>query len=150
MTKVCPHCGVEKSAAEYFRNPSRTDGLWGRCKVCEKARRSTPEARAIHNAANRAWDRRHPERRRELTRSWANRNPGRMSALIGKWRRANLDKATAWAKVERAIRAGRLVRQPCEVCGNKAHAHHEDYTKPLDVRWLCPLHHKAAHMAEAR
>lgn len=37
---------------------------------------------------------------------------------------------------------GVLVRQPCEVCGSKAQAHHNDYSKPLEVRWLCPLHHK--------
>lgn len=46
-----------------------------------------------------------------------------------------------------AIRAGRLVRQPCEVCGQTSviHAHHDDYTRPLDVRWLCLPHHVAAH-----
>ena len=46
-----------------------------------------------------------------------------------------------------AIKAGRLVRQPCEVCGadDKVHAHHDDYSKPLDVRWLCPEHHREHH-----
>jgi hypothetical protein len=46
----------------------------------------------------------------------------------------------------KAIIAGRLVRQPCEVCGAaKVDAHHDDYSKPLDVRWLCRLHHMAIH-----
>ena len=50
-----------------------------------------------------------------------------------------------WA-VSRAIKAGRLLRQPCEVCGEaKVHAHHDDYGKPLDVRWLCPAHHREHH-----
>lgn len=45
-----------------------------------------------------------------------------------------------------AIRSGRLVRQPCEVCGDdQVDAHHDDYDKPLDVRWLCRKHHRAAH-----
>jgi len=36
--------------------------------------------------------------------------------------------------------------QPCEVCGaTPALRHHDDYSKPLDIRWLCPLHHKAVH-----
>ena len=44
--------------------------------------------------------------------------------------------------VERALAAGRLVRQPCEACGSpRAHAHHDDYDRPLDVRWLCQRHH---------
>lgn len=42
-----------------------------------------------------------------------------------------------------AVRSGKLFKQPCEVCGNqKSEAHHEDYDKPLDVIWLCRLHHR--------
>lgn len=49
-------------------------------------------------------------------------------------------------KVRDHIRAGRLNRQPCEVCGTpNAHAHHDDYSRPLDVRWLCRQHHREHH-----
>ena len=42
-----------------------------------------------------------------------------------------------------ARRLGWLTRQPCEVCGDHASdAHHEDYRKPLAVRWLCKTHHR--------
>ena len=45
-----------------------------------------------------------------------------------------------------ALRSGKIQRQPCEVCGDQnGHAHHEDYSKPLDVIWLCPKHHKERH-----
>jgi len=44
-----------------------------------------------------------------------------------------------------ALRAGKIKRQPCEVCGGKAEGHHTDYSKPLDVKWLCRTHHRAAH-----
>jgi hypothetical protein len=49
--------------------------------------------------------------------------------------------------VSNAIRTGRLARQGCEVCGDRAHAHHDDYSKPLDVRWLCSQHHTDHHRA---
>lgn len=53
-------------------------------------------------------------------------------------------------RVRRAIAAGKLVRQSCEVCGaDRVDAHHDDYTQPLSVRWLCPPHHRAHH-AKAR
>jgi hypothetical protein len=38
------------------------------------------------------------------------------------------------------------MKSPCEVCGNqKAEAHHDDYSKLLEVRWLCDEHHKQHH-----
>jgi hypothetical protein len=41
---------------------------------------------------------------------------------------------------------GSLVPQPCEVCGNQnSEAHHADYDKPLEVRWLCQEHHQRLH-----
>lgn len=43
-----------------------------------------------------------------------------------------------------ARRRGELISQPCEVCGAlKVEAHHDDYSKPLEVRWLCRPHHNA-------
>lgn len=44
-----------------------------------------------------------------------------------------------------AIKNKRIVRQPCEICGEKAIAHHDYYGHPLDVIWLCDIHHKARH-----
>jgi hypothetical protein len=46
-----------------------------------------------------------------------------------------------------AIRGGDLTRLPCEICGttDHVHAHHDDYSRPLDVRWLCALHHAEWH-----
>jgi hypothetical protein len=47
---------------------------------------------------------------------------------------------------EGALRDGTLVRQPCEKCGKSpAHGHHEDYSKPIEVVWLCPFHHVKRH-----
>lgn len=49
-------------------------------------------------------------------------------------------------QVRRAVASGKLVRGCCEVCGSvKTHGHHDDYSKPLDVRWLCPTHHREHH-----
>lgn len=50
-----------------------------------------------------------------------------------------------------AVRDGRLVRQPCEACGDvKVEGHHEDYDKPLQVRWLCSRHHRKEHKEQRR
>jgi len=79
-------------------------------------------------AANGAYQRDHPEQVAAYKRSWIERNPEKRAAHI---------------VVGNAVRDGKLVKQPCEKCGaaDRVHAHHDDYSKPLDVRWLCPLHH---------
>ena len=57
----------------------------------------------------------------------------------------------AHAKVHKSLRDGSLVKQPCEVCGAiRVDAHHDDYSKPLSVRWLCPLHHRQHHAQDFR
>jgi len=39
-----------------------------------------------------------------------------------------------------------LVPQPCRICKDDAEAHHEDYSKPLEVDWLCSKHHIQRHI----
>lgn len=40
---------------------------------------------------------------------------------------------------------GKRTPQPCEVCGSPGQRHHDDYDKPLEIRWLCLAHHGEAH-----
>ena len=54
-------------------------------------------------------------------------------------------KMNARAYLHTYIKRGKVQRGPCEVCGGKAEAHHTDYSKPLDVRWLCRDHHPDEH-----
>jgi hypothetical protein len=61
------------------------------------------------------------------------------------WRRANPRRYLAHLYVEAAKRCGILTPQPCEICGGKAEAHHPDYNRPGDVRWLCRKHHAQLH-----
>lgn len=68
-------------------------------------------------------------------------------------RRASFDseKNRARCAVRRAVDAGVLVRGDCEVggdCLGAVQAHHDDYSNPLDVRWLCKRHHTLHHLSE--
>ena len=67
-----------------------------------------------------------------------------------KWNRANVNKIKAHAAVRVALRQGKLRRGKCEQCGSlRCDAHHDDYTQPLKVRWLCRRCHQQLH-AKAR
>lgn len=67
-----------------------------------------------------------------------------------KYIRANPEKRGAHIAVGNALRDGKLFRQPCEKCGKRAQAHHDDYSKPLEVRWLCTTHHREHHREHPR
>lgn len=49
-------------------------------------------------------------------------------------------KHNAMAYLRMYIKRGKAHRLLCEVCGSSAHAYHADYSKPLEVTWLCDKH----------
>ncbi len=59
-----------------------------------------------------------------------------------KFRELHPEQNLARMRVYVAKRNGTLIQLPCEECGSKkTETHHEDYSKPLDVIWLCKKHH---------
>lgn len=63
------------------------------------------------------------------------------------WRENNPEAYKAHAKVDWAVRSGKLKRGVCAVCGcnDNIQAHHSDYTQPLLVTWLCSSCHRKQH-----
>lgn len=60
------------------------------------------------------------------------------------------EKFAARTAVRAALRKGSIIRQDCEQCGSsRSEAHHNDYSKPLDIRWLCRPHHRVLHWKPA-
>lgn len=98
-----------------------------------------PAYRAKHAEQNRAWEavnRKDPERL------------ARKAAQMRAYRKTDEYKVSqrAHGMVRRALDSGKMIRSPCQVCGEpKTEAHHPDYSKPLDVEWLCKSHHVAKH-----
>jgi hypothetical protein len=60
------------------------------------------------------------------------------------------EKVAARDKVYHALKIGLLVKGPCEICNNpKTEGHHDDYSKPLEVRWLCRKCHLDFHKSDS-
>lgn len=72
--------------------------------------------------------------------------PERENARRKRWALKNPEKAKAQMILNAAVQNGTVLRGWCEMCreGN-THGHHDDYSKPLEVRWLCPKHHSEEH-----
>lgn len=84
-----------------------------------------------------------PDKKRAYNRRY-NKTVGKdkLRKAQAAYRARNRTKVNARQMVYIAVRDGRLTRTACEVCGaEKVEGHHEDYSKPLDVRWLCVVHH---------
>lgn len=98
-----------------------------------------------------------PERKSQLRKSvarWRSKNKIlnylRIQSAIKKSRDENpkeyKQKHAARDKVNKALVKGKIKKKKCEWCGNKySEAHHSDYSKPLDVIWLCKRCHGQAH-----
>lgn len=136
--KTCMKCNVVKPLDDFYKHPRMADGRLGKCKTCTKT-----DVRA--NRLDKVEYYREYDRERTKTA----RRIEHLDKNCKKFRRENPEKYAAHLAVAGALRKGVLVRQPCEVCNrhDRIHAHHDDYTKPLEVRWLCAEHHVAHHRA---
>lgn len=118
--KSCSRCKSIKDLTEFHRDNARKDGRQGVCKSCKS----------------------------EITAGWARRNRKRKNETDATFKRRRRDRDGAHTKVKRAIKAGKLVPFGwCEICGEEAktEGHHTDYSKPLEVMWLCKQCHGRAH-----
>ena len=146
--KICIKCLAEKPPDEFYKHPQMSDGRLSKCKKCcradaianrnaniDEARKYDRERANLPHRVALRYAYQHTNEGRaahgKSTQSWIEKNPRKRAAQILFRNRARTDIS--------------LAPQPCEHCGAKAHAHHENYDNPLEVRWLCPLHHKHRH-----
>ncbi len=117
MRKACLKCSQSKPLSRYNIDPHDPDKHRGVCKKCQNAQRRTPERRVKRAIAQR--------RRRQGPQ--------------GKARMA----------LSSAIYRGKILRpDQCDRCENSGfvEGHHNDYTKPLDVEWICNPCHRQEHV----
>lgn len=151
--KPCNECGEVKRLSDFYVHHKMPDGYLNKCKECVKNRVRLHREKNLERV--RAYDRergRSEERKARLRADFKKNNPRyaewkeRDKEFRKKWINKNPEKRAAHVKVGNAIRDGKLERGVCEVCGSdKVEAHHDDYTKPLEVRWLCKSHHMELH-----
>jgi hypothetical protein len=133
--KKCFKCFVEKPLTEFYKHSQMADGYLNKCKSCTKQD---------------AYDRRFGAKRNyilayDLKRA---KNPERAAKNLARsleYKKQFAERKQAQSLLRSAVLKGDVIPMVCWCCGKKAEAHHPDYSRPLDVVWLCSSHHKQAH-----
>lgn len=153
VLKRCQGCGELVELACFHRSTRTRDRRINQCRECRNAvKRDTPPEKSAEY--NRRYKERNPEKIRESNRRDRERHPERHRAAEKASRQRHIEKHRARSILKNAVFNGRIEKpDTCEDCGQQfekrqIHGHHEDYGKPLDVRWLCHQCHLAAHGGE--
>lgn len=132
----------KRSVAEWYRR--------NRKRILEKTKQrklADPEKIRLSNAKS---YQKHKAARKIKLNAWQAANTEKVKAYkrkaAKKQQLINKEKIDCRRRTRTAISNGTVVKLPCEVCGaTKVEAHHDDYNKPLDVKWLCRKHHVELH-----
>lgn len=128
--KKCFKCGDTKPLSGFYKHKQMADGHLNKCKVCTK--KDSTKHRNDNIEEVRAYDR--------------DRGNRQSKGYVKQHRDLHPNQYKAQTMVNNALRDKRLFKESCEVCGNgDTHGHHDDYLKPLNVRWLCAACHKQWH-----
>lgn len=144
----CSRCRIVKPVTEFYKQSNSVKGHTSACKLCT-------------NAAMRAYYAAHQQERSQAIRNYMKSPQGKVvrGQIREKYRTSSRGKATikvylarhavadkARGTLRQAVRNGHVQRGACGICGKlNAHGHHEDYTQPLAVLWLCHTHHTLIH-----
>lgn len=151
VMKRCFKCLVEKPTTDFYRHPRMADGFLGKCIECTKldTRKNCEMKHDYYLQYDR--NRANLPKRVSLRKSYAQtiRGSKTHAKSLMRQRIQSPEKYKARYALTNAIRDGRVVRGVCAVCGSsQVEGHHHDYSKPLDVVWLCKKHHTEHHQQE--
>ena len=140
--KRCFACGERKALDEFYTHPGMTDGYVNKCRVCTL---TYGRRRREAIAANPELREKVRERQRQTKRK--RREDGWRDVKSQKTK----DNMKIYVRISEGIRSGKIIPDDsCNRCGHdfsiyRREGHHDDYSKPLDIEWLCVKCHRRHH-----
>ena len=133
--KKCKSCNKDKELSEFHKHTIAPDGLRYSCKPCRRM-----EAQLYNRDRPKS----------EASKKWRKNNHDKFIAQSRRTYKRNPHKYSARRAVRDALRNNTLVKPShccinTERCNGSIDGHHPNYTKPLEVQWLCRTHHLAWH-----
>jgi hypothetical protein len=121
VKSICANCGNE-----FFARRSELEK--GRAKCCSRSCRNSYWNRGENN----------PNWKGGISKKYYHYKKLQVKRYPDRIRARNI--------ISNRIKRGSIIREPCAICGSMdTEAHHEDYSKPLEVVWLCKKHHREKH-----
>ena len=148
MKKTCTKCKKEKELSAFYRDSRTKDGLRCWCKACVRKYNQSKVGKMVKrkSAAKYRLTPKGKEVRKKYQQSEISKETQRKYDI--KRRKDFPEKKKARDAATYAVKTGRLIKEPCP-CGElKVEGHHEDYSKPLEVDWLCTKCHRKLERKE--
>lgn len=152
--KECFKCNEVKPLDDFYKHKGAADGRVNKCKKCTKEDvKANRLKRSDYYREYDAWRFKNQPQVKARHKRYQKTENGILSATASrtKWQSNNPEKRAAHVILGNAVRDGRIEKPlSCSKCGEfkpsrQIHAHHNDYTKPIDVVWLCTYCHKSEH-----
>lgn len=145
MQKVCFKCGRTLDLSEFYKHPQMADGHLNKCKSC--AQKDSMKNRAQKIEYYREYDKkraRMPQRikaQKEYNKTEAGKKA--IYNSVKNYRAKHPDRQKIYRDCEKTLVNPHI----CSQCGGTVmvEAHHDDYNKPFEVRWLCRICHRRWH-----
>lgn len=149
--KKCWKCKELKTLDQFYKSRNSYDGYCSACKICGNLLK-TAWQKSVGKLKHSIIVAKYKKSKKGKFKDHLRRmKPDVKSKLLNyqrHYRTANKEKYIAHWKVSKAIKTGKLLKRPCQCCQSEEnlHAHHTDYSSPLDVTWLCAKCHKLEHI----
>jgi ribosomal protein S27AE len=141
---------LKKELTSFYKHKAMADGHLNVCIECTKARVSAHREKNLDRIQS--YDRERATRPGRIAKNkiYTQSEKGKIVRKKAQesYRNRYPMKYAAHVIFSNAVRDGNIVKQTvCSECGsnNQVHGHHDNYTKPLEVRWLCIKCHVAWH-----
>ena len=146
--KICRKCQKNLKLSEYYKHPEMLDGYLNICITCTKIRVGVHRLKNLDKI--RCYDRERGNRQhKSYSTEYYAANKEKVKKTKKEWVKKNINKRKAHMIVGYSIKIGKVKKpKKCEICkkiSTRIYGHHDDYSKPLFIKWLCSICHGQRH-----
>lgn len=169
MLRICSKCQKEKNIDDFTKDKRKSCGRSMECYECHRNRNKEYSKRMPEEVKKRKLQKRSEygqrnkeainkrlrennradHKKKEYMKKYRDAHKDKIRAYMNGWREKNWEKVLAHSAVKDHVDRGNIIKpSKCPICNSSDHrieAHHSDYSKPLEIVWMCQICHLAIH-----